>query len=54
MAGLSVFSNNWGTIHDFSQDPDEQHYSLLPEVIYLINFVFNVLSPVKKFLFLLW
>lgn len=31
MAGLSVFSNNWGTIHDFSQDPDEQHYSLLPE-----------------------
>lgn len=33
MAGLSVFSNNWGTIHDFSQDPDEQHYSLLPEVL---------------------
>ncbi|KAK3101591.1 hypothetical protein FSP39_004691 [Pinctada imbricata] len=30
-AGLSVFSNTWGTIHDFDQDPSEQHYSNLPE-----------------------
>lgn len=31
-AGVTVFNNNWGNIHDFTQDPDEQHFSNLPEV----------------------
>ncbi|KAK3591851.1 hypothetical protein CHS0354_005049 [Potamilus streckersoni] len=30
-AGLSVFNNTWSNIHDFSQDPTEAHFSLLPE-----------------------
>ena len=31
-SGLSVFNNNWSNIHDFTQDPTEKHYTLLPEV----------------------
>lgn len=31
---MTVFNNNWGNIHDFTQDPDEQHFSNLPEVDY--------------------
>lgn len=30
-SGLSVFNNNWSNIHDFTQDPTEKHYTLLPE-----------------------
>lgn len=30
-AGLSVFNNNWSNIYDFTQDPTEKHYTLLPE-----------------------
>ncbi|XP_021347984.1 protein XRP2-like isoform X1 [Mizuhopecten yessoensis] len=30
-AGMSLFNNNWSKIHDFSQDPSENHYSYIPE-----------------------
>ncbi|KAL5007276.1 hypothetical protein ScPMuIL_016082 [Solemya velum] len=31
MASLSVYNNSWSTIHDFTQDPTETHFSLLPQ-----------------------
>ena len=43
-AGLSVFDNNWSSIHDFSQDPTEKHYTLLPEVGLTIQ-IFNLQKP---------
>lgn len=38
-AGVTVFNNNWGNIHDFTQDPDEQHFSNLPEDAKIDNFL---------------
>lgn len=38
-AGVTAFTNNWGNIHDFTQDPDEQHFSNLPEDSKVDDFV---------------
>ncbi|KAJ8298779.1 hypothetical protein KUTeg_022839 [Tegillarca granosa] len=38
-AGLSIYNNTWSTVHDFTQDPDVTHFSLLPEDAKVEDFV---------------
>ncbi|XP_060568964.1 protein XRP2-like [Ruditapes philippinarum] len=38
-AKLSVFNNNWSNIHDFTQDDNMKHFTLLPEDCKVDDFV---------------
>lgn len=38
-AGISVFNNNWNSIHDFTQVPGENNYGILPQTANMTDFI---------------